>query len=349
MTRISNLRAGVYQEALRYVGRKSGPLNASFPISQAMSQVFCALLEDSNPVYWDVTAARKCWGDGLLSPAALLHTWCMPLPWSPDGDHRPETLSLLIPLPGTTIINVATESRHFRPLPIGMQITFDEEILAISPEKATRLGVGHFVETLGTYHDRDGAEIGTILTTQYRYTPAGNITDMVGDDRRVPETRDVAGKRWSTASEGGAPCPIKQKAGSLVSESALSVRPELVSGLASATLDYFPGHHDLNYALEQGVRGTYLNTFSLTGFVDRVVTDWAGPKALITKRRLRMLHPVHAGDELRGELYVLDEAESTCVGRWEDRTPVTVQVAASTEDGICCEAEMCVVKGEEWA
>lgn len=44
---------------------------------------------------------------------------------------------------------------------------------------------------------------------------------------------------------------------------------------AAATNDYFPGHHDPEYARAQGQRNIYLNTMAIEGFIDRVATDWA--------------------------------------------------------------------------
>jgi len=47
-----------------------------------------------------------------------------------------------------------------------------EEVVSISPEKTTRLGAGHFVETLETYHRGDGSLVATNQNTLFRFTPA---------------------------------------------------------------------------------------------------------------------------------------------------------------------------------
>ena len=50
-----------------------------------------------------------------------------------------------------------------------------EEVVSVSPEKQTRLGAGHFVETLETYYRGDGAVVATnARNTLFRFTPAGH-------------------------------------------------------------------------------------------------------------------------------------------------------------------------------
>lgn len=68
---------------------------------------------------------------------------------------------------------------------------------------------------------------------------------------------------------------------------------------AASTWDYFPGHHDPDYAREQGQPTIYLNTMFLEGVIDRTVTEWAGPRSMIRRRRMRMARSIFAGDTLR--------------------------------------------------
>ena len=44
--------------------------------------------------------------------------------------------------------------------------------MSVSQEKTTRLGVGHFIETLETYYGGDGSPVATSRNTLFRYTPA---------------------------------------------------------------------------------------------------------------------------------------------------------------------------------
>lgn len=62
-----------------------------------------------------------------------------------------------------------------------------------------------------------------------------------------------------------------------------------------ATRDYFPGHHNPEYARDQGVESIFLNTPIFEGFVDRLLNSWAGPGAWICKRKIQIRGSVPAG------------------------------------------------------
>jgi len=97
---------------------------------------------------------------------------------------------------------------------------------------------------------------------------------------------------------------------------------------AAATNDYFPGHHDPEYARAQGQRNIYLNTMAIEGFIDRVATDWAGPGTFIRKRQMQMRASIYAGDTLYGEGVV--------TRRYEDaagRNLVDITISIATDEG----------------
>ena len=52
------------------------------------------------------------------------------------------------------------------------QATVVEEVVSISPEKTTRLGTGHFVQTLEIYYREDGNPVATNRNTLFRFTPS---------------------------------------------------------------------------------------------------------------------------------------------------------------------------------
>jgi hypothetical protein len=57
------------------------------------------------------------------------------------------------------------------PIIEGDLLTVVEELVSVSPEKQTRLGVGHFVQTLETYRRRDGTVVARCRNTLFRFTP----------------------------------------------------------------------------------------------------------------------------------------------------------------------------------
>ncbi|OBH22031.1 acyl dehydratase [Mycobacterium sp. E3247] len=167
------LAFGTYEDALRMVGATSEPRIAATAVSGARIQLFAAMVHDGNRSYWDAEFARRKWG-GLLAPPALLMGWLIPPPWEPQGRPPAASLVLWVPLPGTTFINAANDVEFLQPIVEGDLLTVVEELLSVSPEKRTRLGVGHFVETLETYQRQDATVVATCRNTLFRFTPAAS-------------------------------------------------------------------------------------------------------------------------------------------------------------------------------
>ncbi|OBH52530.1 MaoC family dehydratase N-terminal domain-containing protein [Mycobacterium sp. E2479] len=167
------LAFGTYDDALRMVGTKGEPRTAATAVSAARIQLFAAMVRDPNRSYWDPDFARLHWG-GLLAPPALLMGWLIAPPWTPGGRKAASLIALRVPLPGTTFINAANEVEFPHPIVEGDVLTVVDELVSVSPEKRTRLGIGHFVETLETYRRQDGTVVATCRNTLFRFTPGAS-------------------------------------------------------------------------------------------------------------------------------------------------------------------------------
>ena len=77
---------------------------------------------------------------------------------------------------------------------------------------------------------------------------------------------------------------------------------------AIASQDFEDVHHDPGKAQERGTPDIFMSINSTNGFVDRYVTDWAGPAARITRVALRLGVPNFPGDTMRltGEITAVD-------------------------------------------
>lgn len=152
------------------VGVATQPRTAGTVVSAARIQLFAALVHDGNPAYWDAEFATKTWG-GLLAPPALLMGWLVPPPWEPTSRPPVAAIALRVPLPGTTFVNAANEAEFPLPIVEGDRLTVVEEVLSVSPQKRTRLGVGHFIGTQDTFRRQDGAIVALNRNTLFRFTP----------------------------------------------------------------------------------------------------------------------------------------------------------------------------------
>ncbi|HEY1643079.1 MAG TPA: acyl dehydratase [Streptosporangiaceae bacterium] len=86
--------------------------------------------------------------------------------------------------------------------------------------------------------------------------------------------------------------------GTVLPELVLDVTPTLVISAAIATRDFQDVHHDRDKAVARGSRDIFLNILTTTGLVQRYVTDWAGPQALVRQVAIRLGVPCYAGDTL---------------------------------------------------
>ena len=144
-----------------------------------------------------------------------------------------------------------------------------EEVVSVSPEKKTRLGTGHFIETLETYYRGDGTVVATCTNTLFRFTPAGR--PMTWDDVMVPAQ---------------------------LPEVVDQISYERVVMNAGTTWDYVPWHYNPEYAQSHGHPTIFVNTMHLAGFVDRIATDFGGPCSRVVRRRLSLLGSIYAGDSM---------------------------------------------------
>jgi uncharacterized protein len=92
--------------------------------------------------------------------------------------------------------------------------------------------------------------------------------------------------------------PDERGAPGALPELVLPVTPTVIVATAIATRDYYPVHHDRDFAVRRGSKDIFLNILSTTGLVQRYVTDWAGPNAVVRGVSIKLGVPCYAGDTL---------------------------------------------------
>jgi uncharacterized OB-fold protein/acyl dehydratase len=92
--------------------------------------------------------------------------------------------------------------------------------------------------------------------------------------------------------------PDERGAPGALPELAIKVTPTVVVATAIATRDFYPVHHDHDMAVRSGSKDIFLNILTTTGLVQRYVTDWAGPDAVVRAVSIRLGVPCYAGDTL---------------------------------------------------
>ena len=109
----------------------------------------------------------------------------------------------------------------------------------------------------------------------------------------------------------------------------------------ATTWDYFPGHHDPAYARAQGQPTIYVNTMHFLGFIDRLITEWAGSRSFLVRRKVSTQMSIYAGDTMVGSGRVLDtrREESGQVVRYL----VDLELTVGNQHGTRCASVLATV------
>ena len=126
-------------------------------------------------------------------------------------------------------------------------------------------------------------------------TPVQVIFDRVDDELTLPS--------WSPGGPSVLP-PLT-----------IDVTPTFVISTALATRDFTAVHHDRDIAIQRGSKDIFVNILTSTGLVQRYVTDWAGPEAIVRSVDIRLGVPCYAGDTLTLTGRVVAPGEIAVTGR----------------------------------
>ena len=96
--------------------------------------------------------------------------------------------------------------------------------------------------------------------------------------------------------------------GTKLPELSLYGDPTFIVSTAIATRDHQDVHHDRDKAQAKGSKDIFVNILTDTGLVQRYITDWAGPMAMIKSIKLWLGVPWYAYDTVtfRGEVTAID-------------------------------------------
>jgi len=101
----------------------------------------------------------------------------------------------------------------------------------------------------------------------------------------------------------------------------IAATPTFVVSTALATRDFQDVHHDRDAAISRGSKDIFVNILTDTGLVQRYVTDWAGPAALVRSISIRLGVPCYSNDtlEFSGKITEVNGSDITVsvVGRGE--------------------------------
>jgi uncharacterized OB-fold protein/acyl dehydratase len=188
-------------ELQSFVGRSAGPATrGQHPVNEPMIRHWVEAMGDYNPVYVDDEAARAAGFPGVIAPPTMLQAWIMRgLRTSIEADAAREAgttttaepsdqvMELLNEAGFTSVVATNCDQHYERPLVPGDHLEVTSVIDAISGEKQTGLGLGHFITNRLEYRDQRGELVATMKFRILKFKP--------GTGAKKPEPEGAAAPR----------------------------------------------------------------------------------------------------------------------------------------------------------
>jgi uncharacterized protein len=146
---------------------------ARHPVNAPAIADWCDAIGDDNPVYNDPAFAASSVHGGIVAPPVTLDIWDRAGLKSARGteDPRAQTINLLESHGFTSVVAVNSDLEIKRYLRPGDMLQNVQVLEDVSEEKATGLGVGHFVTTRHRYTTTDGEHVGDLLFRILKFRP----------------------------------------------------------------------------------------------------------------------------------------------------------------------------------
>ena len=160
-----------------YVGTQGPVQVARHPVNGPAIADWCDAIGDDNPCYADEDYAAKSRHGGLVAPPATLDIWDRPGlpgqsgPRRPTDDPRALVLRLLDDNGYVGVVAVNSELEIRRYLRPGDVLQNTQELVDVSPEKQTALGIGHFLTTRHRFTTSEGEHVGDLMFRILKFKP----------------------------------------------------------------------------------------------------------------------------------------------------------------------------------
>jgi uncharacterized OB-fold protein len=200
-----------------YVGREIGPpKRGADAVNLAMIRHWTEVTGDLNPVYSDAGFAAASSKKGLIAPPTMLQIWVMegyPMCQKQGGtvDAQRELHNLFEAHGFTGVLGTNTITEFQRDLRPGDQVTAHTIIDSITGPKKTSRGYGYFIETVTTFSDQNGEEVGRQVFRTLKFVPSAEAaagTEAGADatpavPTRIQSPRGHDNAWWWEAIDGG--------------------------------------------------------------------------------------------------------------------------------------------------
>lgn len=171
-------QAEFLSELKAFEGMEIDSLVGPDAVNQAMIRHWVEAMGDTNPVYVDPDAAAASVHGEIIAPPVMLQAWTMQgirgnarTPGEESTNPQTSLLNLLESRGFVGVVATNCDQEYDRMLHLGDHLMTRSVIDSVSDEKATGLGVGHFVTTRIEYLTLDGEPVGRQLFRILKFRP----------------------------------------------------------------------------------------------------------------------------------------------------------------------------------
>jgi acyl dehydratase len=294
-------------------------------VSASAIRTWCDAMGELHPVFLDPSVAKERGHPDVLVPPATLQMWTLPglEPGRPPtagparpGDRDEEVRARLAEFGYPATLAVSTNQEFTSALRVGDLLMAEDVYVGAAGRKQTSLGPGYFVTHRTSYTTAQGGTVGRVTTTLFHFSPRPAAALQ---DPPAPPKGPIRLARPAT--------PGNLVVGSRLDPVLIPVTPTLIIAGACATRDFYPVHHDRDFARSRGAIDILMNIFTTNGLLARVIGEWtshAGLQRLFTR--------------LRAPAYPYDELSVTGVVRSAAGGQAELTVRAATRDRVHADA-----------
>ncbi|HEX4247579.1 MAG TPA: MaoC family dehydratase N-terminal domain-containing protein [Pseudonocardia sp.] len=264
-------------------------------VTASAIRTWCDAMGERHPVYLDPASARAAGHRELVAPPGMLHVWTMP-GLEPDrpltagparsGDFDEIVRAKLADLGYAGTLAASIDQEFLAPLHVGERLVAEDAYVEVSAEKQTHLGPGFFLTNRTTYATTEGTTIGTLATVVFHFAP--RPAAALGPPLTAPA--HVPGRPAPAT-------PVRLLAGEQCGPVTVPVTPTQIIAGALATRDFYPVHHDRDFARAHGNADFLMNSLTTNGLLARIVAEWTDQAPLL-RLRTRIVAPAYAHDVL---------------------------------------------------
>jgi len=164
----------VYDRLRSLVGKDQPEISATDEVCRQMIRHWCEAMEDGNPLYTDEDYARSSRYASIVAPPPMIWSWVIPPLW-PPAEMSPvyqQVFGACAQGGFDQVIDTDVELDFHRPLFPGDRVRAVTRVHAVTDEKRTQLGDGHFVTLESVYMNQLGGLVCTQRVTLFIYAPS---------------------------------------------------------------------------------------------------------------------------------------------------------------------------------